>query len=570
MPSTNGHGPKTERVALYLRVSSEEQREGGTIQTQREFLESYCQLHDLEVVETYADDGVSGTIPLNERPEGRKLLKDAKEGKFGAVLVYRLDRLGRALLVVVDAHDQLEALGMGLVSATEHIDTTTPSGRLHFQMLASFSEFERASIRERTRDGLHRAHRDGRYIGPAPFGYRADEEGRLHIVPEEAEIVREITTNIAEGSTLYSEALRLDHLGVRPPSWKYASSKKRPPAKRWSAPTIRGIVRQMAYSGVHKVNLSTGEVVEQSVPQIVAPELQQRALSRQEENRRYSGGRPHRRYLLSGLITCETCGCNCVGRTNAARGKKYSYYRCADDHPMRRHRAPRGHAPCVNAAWLEQTVWSDVRRFLENPGEVLERVREQGIGSDAAELEARHGDLAKRLAAKHKERDRWLHLYAQEHISENELETHLADVRTQTENLRQLLQSVEADLAQKHEQAQLAESAEAWLVALKERVSEIEEDTKEAFEKRRQLVKLLVAGITVGKKDGRPDVRITYRFGPPSDGDLGEEDAVVVGIKNSCRLFAVTETGPKLVVPRTRTPISISGSSITTAANVSR
>ena len=64
MPSTNGHGPTPERVALYIRVSSEEQREAGTIQTQREFLESYCELHGLDVVETYADDGVSGTIPL--------------------------------------------------------------------------------------------------------------------------------------------------------------------------------------------------------------------------------------------------------------------------------------------------------------------------------------------------------------------------------------------------------------------------------------------------------------------------------------------------------------------------
>ncbi len=125
-------------------------------------------------------------------------------------------------------------------------------------------------------------------------------------------------------------------------------------------------------------------------------------------------------------------------------------------------------------------------------------------------------------------------------------------------------------LAQKREQAQLAESAEVWLVALRESVSEIEVDTEEAFEKRRQLVELLVAGITAGKKDGRPDVRITYRFSPPSKTDIGGEETVVDGVKNSCRLFAVTETGPKLVAPRTRTPISISGSSITTAANVSR
>src|SRR5215216_2838256 len=101
MSNTNGHGPEPERVALYLRVSSEEQRDAGTIQTQSEFLEGYCHLHSLEVVDTYADDGVSGTVSLPERPAGRRLLEDALGGKFGVVLVYRLDRLGRALLVVV-------------------------------------------------------------------------------------------------------------------------------------------------------------------------------------------------------------------------------------------------------------------------------------------------------------------------------------------------------------------------------------------------------------------------------------------------------------------------------------
>jgi DNA invertase Pin-like site-specific DNA recombinase len=102
------NAPIAERVALYLRVSSEEQRDRETIEIQREFLEPYCELYGFEVVKTYADDGVSGTIPLHEWPEGRQLLEDAKEGKFQAVLVYRLDRLGRSLLVADDATDELE------------------------------------------------------------------------------------------------------------------------------------------------------------------------------------------------------------------------------------------------------------------------------------------------------------------------------------------------------------------------------------------------------------------------------------------------------------------------------
>src|SRR5215204_3422479 len=261
MPNANGHDPQsnTDPVALLLRVSSEEQRDRETIQIQDEFLRQYSDLYGLDVAGIYSDDGVSGTIPLHERPEGRRLLEDAKEGKVQIVLVYRLDRLGRSLLVIVDAHDRLQEAGVALRSATEPIDTSTPPGRLIFQMLASFAEFERESIRERTQAGLHRAARNGKHMGPVPFGYRASKNGHLEVIEEEAEIVRQIYANTAGGSTLNSEAQRLNALGIFPPSWKYASTKK--PATHWRAPSVRNVVRQRVYSGVHEVTLSTGDAV---------------------------------------------------------------------------------------------------------------------------------------------------------------------------------------------------------------------------------------------------------------------------------------------------------------------
>jgi DNA invertase Pin-like site-specific DNA recombinase len=66
-------------------------------------------------------------------------------------------------------------------------------------MLASFAEYERETIRERTRAGLHRAYRGGRHFGVVPYGYRTDDQGRLQVVPEEAKIVREIISNVTEG-----------------------------------------------------------------------------------------------------------------------------------------------------------------------------------------------------------------------------------------------------------------------------------------------------------------------------------------------------------------------------------
>jgi site-specific DNA recombinase len=333
MPSTSCRGSEAERVALYMRTSSDEQREAGTIKTQDEVQSAHARRMGFEVVEPYADDDVSGVIPLHERPAGARLLRDAREGRFQTVLVYKLDRLARTQLGILDAADRLERMGVALRSATEHYETATPQGRLMFQMLGSFAEFEKSNINERTRDGLYRAHRSGRHLAPVPFGYRANEDGRLEIVPEEEEVVSEIISNIASGSTLYSEAARLNALGLPPPSAKYESGKKRYVAKSWSVPTLRGIVRQTDYSGERTIKLASGETIQQATPAIVEPDTQRRALARLEENRRYWGGRPHRNYLLRGLVACEVCGCSCVGRNHPRHGKPY--YARADPAPRR-------------------------------------------------------------------------------------------------------------------------------------------------------------------------------------------------------------------------------------------
>jgi site-specific DNA recombinase len=548
VPSTNGVAGdlRPERVGVLLRVSSEEQRDRETIEIQRDFLNEYCRLYGQEIADIYADDGVSGTIPLHERPEGRRLLEDAKAGKFATLLVYRLDRLGRSLLVIVDAHDRLQAAGVALKSATEPIDTSNPSGRLIFQMLASFAEYERETIGERTRAGLHRAYRNGKHTGRIPYGYKLGaDEITLVVVEEEAAVVREIVANVAAGSTLYRECKRLNDHGVPSPGWRFKGG-ERVSGKGWSPSTVRGIVHQPAYSGTHEVRVGE-ETIRREVPAIAEEGSQERARAALTENKRYPSRKNDRRYLLRGLLRCEVCGYVCTGRTTTTtyKGarKKYSYYGCISN------RAERGAAtvpahrpPNMSASWLEDLVWSDVRRFLENPGETLERVRGQLTDADqTGELEARRADLAKRLAAKQGEKDRYVRLYAQGHIAEEELETYLLDLKNQTANLRLLVDAAEADLSQERENELTAKNAETWLLALRRRTAEVEGDTEEAFEKRRELVKLLVERIDLGRdEEGRPRARITYRFGPPSESEAGraEDDGFVGGERNTCGNFA--------------------------------
>jgi hypothetical protein len=183
-------------------------------------------------------------------------------------------------------------------------------------------------------------------------------------------------------------------------------------------------------------------------------------------------------------------------------------------------------------------VWSDVRRFLEDPGEVLERLREHqhGAADDAGELEARRKELAKRLAAKQAEKARYVRAYAQGHISEEELEIFLAELKKQTDNVRVLLASIEAELSERHGRTSLSNTTHAWLLSLRKR---LEEDTPEGlFEKRKQLVGLLVESISLDKsqQERRAEVQITYRFGPPpASASEAEEDLSMPGFKNGRR-----------------------------------
>jgi hypothetical protein len=182
----------------------------------------------------------------------------------------------------------------------------------------------------------------------------------------------------------------------------------------------------------------------------------------------------------------------------------------------------------VTAEWIEDLVWQDVRRFLTNPGEVLEQVREQLEGDDQEhELEERLSNLQKRLASKQTERDRAMRLYMRGLISEEEAEVLLADLKNQVANLKLLIDSVEGDLSKKEESKLAAMTTEAWLLSLRTNLSEVEQNTEEAYLKRHELVKLLVEKITVDRNEyGRAKVDITYRFGP-SEAQAGEAESLV-------------------------------------------
>jgi site-specific DNA recombinase len=163
------------RIALYLRVSTDEQTDRKTIDAQLDFLRNWANLYDFPIAGIYADDGISGTIPLHERTDGARLLQDAQAGCFGAVVVYRVDRLARSLRVLMDGHDALESAGVAIKSATEPFDSSTPIGKFLFQLLGSMAELDRSTLIEQMNLGRDRVTRHGRWLnGPIPLGYTLD------------------------------------------------------------------------------------------------------------------------------------------------------------------------------------------------------------------------------------------------------------------------------------------------------------------------------------------------------------------------------------------------------------
>lgn len=203
------------RLAVgYIRVSTAEQaREGISLDAQRAAVERYASAAGWTLVETFADEGISGT--RRDRPGLDEALRTATEA--GAVLVvYRLDRLARSTVHAIEIAERLDRSRADLASVSEDIDTSTACGAFMFRTMASLGQLERDLIAERTRDALAEKRSRGERVSRfAPFGYR-HEGGRLIEDAREQETLAEIrrmadTEALAPGEI----ARRLDASGRR-------------------------------------------------------------------------------------------------------------------------------------------------------------------------------------------------------------------------------------------------------------------------------------------------------------------------------------------------------------------
>ncbi|MFN0168661.1 MAG: recombinase family protein [Bryobacteraceae bacterium] len=527
-------------VAVYCRVSTEEQREKQSIATQRDFARRYCELHSLAVHEVYADDGVSGTVPLEKRPAGISLLQAASAKRFDQILVYRLDRFGRDARLILNAVDELEKCGVRIKSMSEEFDTGSASGRLMLTLLSGFAAHERDSIRERSMLGTDRLAETGAWLGGiVPFGYRkAGEKRDAHLVISEepipgldlseAEVIRRIFKMAAIGKkSCIHIAEELNRLGVpcayvRDDRLVVRGKRKTQTAGVWSPGRIRNLIISATYKGEHaygkRSKNAQREPITRAVPAIVSDKVWEKAQRTLRDNFLFAKRSARNQYLLRGLIKCGVCGLTYIGlAANRPNGKREFYYKCNGAHSPSIY-AGRGRceSKAVRGDHLEAQVWSDVESFLRNPEPVLQQLQER-LQSDAKgseQIRAQVARLEGLLAQKATERSRVVGLYRRGRLTDADLDAQMDEIGKEEATLEARVAELRGKIAGADSIGATLSSAETLLAKLRKRL-----DQPVSWEQKRQLIEVLVAGIQVdtveecGVKQAKTTV--SYRFAEP-------------------------------------------------------
>ena len=313
---------RPDAVAIYIRWSTEEQGEGTTLEVQRERCSLFVRSQGWQVRDDliFVDDGYSGASLA--RPAMQRLREAVQADAVSCVVSYRLDRLSRNLLDTVSLVRHEWAGKCIYRSATEGFDTSSesPTGGLIFNILASFAEFERAVIYERTHGGLMRRRKEGMYItGQVPYGYERIDKGRYRPKPGQTETVARIfdlaTNSVTASATGIARLLNAE--GIPSPN-----------GGKWWTNVVEGILRNPIYVGDvvygrdrmsplmpggygrYDSDAEPLVQVEGAMPAIISRETFERAhtaLMARKQSKPRQFNRSSEVYLLSSIARCR-CG----------------------------------------------------------------------------------------------------------------------------------------------------------------------------------------------------------------------------------------------------------------------
>jgi site-specific DNA recombinase len=334
------------RAALYIRVSTQEQVENYSIESQRERLEAYCKSKGWEIYDVYIDPGYTGSN--TERPALNRLLSDLKN--IDVVVVYKLDRLSRSQRDTLELiEDHFLKNNVDFVSLTETLDTSTPFGKAMIGILSVFAQLERETIAERMRMGhIKRAQEGYRTSGGNydPAGYARGENGELVIKEDEALHIKIAYDLYEQLHSITKIQERLKELGYT--VWRFRRYNDILRAKLYCG--------YVSFAGTYYKGLHEAIISEEQFNRV------QLLLSRNKGNNAHKA----KQSLLSGLIGCGSCGENYVtyqSRDKVIKDKYYRYYQC------RARRFPSEYdEKCMNKTWnytkLEGLVIEEINNLI--------------------------------------------------------------------------------------------------------------------------------------------------------------------------------------------------------------
>lgn len=210
----NGSNGQSKRAVAYLRVSTEEQHIGP--QAQRDAIEAWAAREGIEVVDWFSDEGFSGKSPPGKRPALTEALTALHEHEGGILVVARRDRLARDVMIAGYLEMKVRQAGARIVSvAGEGTGDDSPTDRLMRQIIDAFAEYERQIIAARTRAALQAKKARGERAGNLPWGYRADENGRLVQDVDEQLVIARIRDLRDEGTSIRGVVRCLAEEGYR-------------------------------------------------------------------------------------------------------------------------------------------------------------------------------------------------------------------------------------------------------------------------------------------------------------------------------------------------------------------
>lgn len=501
---------QAKKVAIYCRVSTTEQAEEGySIGEQKKLLTYECEKNGNTVYKIYSDEGISGKN-ITARPALKELLNDANEGKFDSVMVWKINRIGRNLKDVLDMVDLFDRNNITFKSATEPFDTTTPGGRMHFQMVALIGEFERGTIAQNVKMGMMARAREGRWNGNVVIGYdlrlkenttnKKRKDTELVINEKEAEIVRTIFTMYSQGNGYKAIANYLNKFG-------YKTKKGNP----FSLTAIKDILNNPVYIGKIRYNLRPNWsekrrkgtnpnplIVDGKHEAIIEQELWDKVQSMLQTSK----GKPSRIYdgefPLTGILKCPQCGAGMViMRTSRTRKdgtkRKLEYYCCSN---WKNKGTAVCHSNAIRVDKANDYVFGKLSELLSNDKLIKDIVknintdRKNKVDPSKGELQKLTKELDKISAKK----DKLFEAFEEDIITKEEFKERVAELQSRERLLQEDVNNLKMNVLDNNVQQVSYEMVKETL----SKVGEMLGNCK-SMEQKKKLLHMLISKITINE-----------------------------------------------------------------------